>query len=125
MATAAASLMVMMATTTVAASSVSSSGGEGNNEEDVATTALVAYLRSEADLSDLKAASLRAQARALAAQYGVTDELQQRYGTYIRWIQVLHNVCCLHPACAVCCHESHAWLLFHLRYRYSLFSYCV
>lgn len=114
MATAAsAPLMVMMATTTVAASSVSSSGGEGNNEEDVATTALVAYLRSEADLSDLKAAGLRAQARALAAQYGVTDELQQRYGTYMRGLAqcLLFAPPPPHVLSAV---MSHASLLFHL-----------
>jgi hypothetical protein len=65
----AASLMTMANATTAAT--------EGT---DVITTALVAYLRSEADLAEQKAASLRAQAAALAAQYGLTDELLHRYG---------------------------------------------
>lgn len=43
------------------------------------THALVAYLRSEADLADEKAKRLRAQAAALAEQFGVTEEIQAQY----------------------------------------------
>ena len=47
-------------------------------DDTVATTALVAYLRSEADISEQKAASLRAQADALASTYNIAD--LERYG---------------------------------------------
>jgi hypothetical protein len=48
---------------------------------DPATVALIGFLRCEADLADKKAESLRAQAAHLAAQFGITDDLQERYGT--------------------------------------------
>lgn len=41
--------------------------------------ALVAYLRMEADLADEKAKRLRAQAAALCARFGVTEEMQSQY----------------------------------------------
>ena len=43
------------------------------------THALVAYLRMEADLADEKAKRLRAQAAALAEQFGVTEDMQSQY----------------------------------------------
>ena len=43
------------------------------------TSALVAYLRMEADLADEKAKRLRAQASALCERFGVTDEMQSHY----------------------------------------------
>jgi len=48
---------------------------------DPATVALVGFLRAEADLSEQRAESLRTQATNLAAQFGITEDLQQRYGT--------------------------------------------
>lgn len=48
---------------------------------DPATVALIGFLRCEADLADKKAESLRAQATHLAAQFGITDDIQERYGT--------------------------------------------
>jgi hypothetical protein len=48
---------------------------------DPATVALIGFLRCEADLADRKAESLRAQAAHLASQFGITDDLQERYGT--------------------------------------------
>jgi hypothetical protein len=47
---------------------------------DPATVALIGFLRCEADLADKKAESLRAQATHLAAQFGITDDIQERYG---------------------------------------------
>jgi ABC-type transporter Mla MlaB component len=47
---------------------------------DPATVALIAFLRSEADQSEQKAIMLRAQATALANQYNISQDLQQRYG---------------------------------------------
>jgi hypothetical protein len=49
---------------------------------DPATVALIGFLRCEADLADKKAESLRAQATHLAAQFGITDDIQERYGTW-------------------------------------------
>jgi hypothetical protein len=57
----------------------------GNNNDSLAdsslatTQALVAYLRMEADLADEKAKRLRAQAKALSEQFGVTEVMQSRY----------------------------------------------
>jgi hypothetical protein len=48
--------------------------------EDAATTALVAYLRSEADLADQRSRSLRTQADQLAAVYDISDTTMERYG---------------------------------------------
>ena len=55
---------------------------EGNGDEAFnATTALVAFLRMEADLAEQKAKRLRDQASSLAQQFGVTETLQEQYGT--------------------------------------------
>jgi hypothetical protein len=53
-----------------------------NDEAFSATTALVAFLRMEADLAEQKAKRLREQASALAQQFGVSDTLQQQYGAF-------------------------------------------
>lgn len=53
-----------------------------SDEAFSATTALVAFLRMEADLAEQKAKRLREQASALAQQFGVTDTLQQQYGAF-------------------------------------------
>ena len=50
--------------------------------DDATTAALVAYLRSEADASELRAKSMRAQAAQLAEAHGISTEMQQRYGPY-------------------------------------------
>ena len=60
----------------------------GNNttsssEADASVIALVNYLRSEADLSDQKAASLRLQADALAASCNISQDEIQHYGAYV------------------------------------------
>lgn len=44
------------------------------------TAALVAYLRSEADLAEKKAKRLREQATALARQFGISEADQTAYG---------------------------------------------
>lgn len=49
---------------------------------DGATAALVAYLRSEADAAEARARSLRLQIAQLSATYNISDDMQQRYGTY-------------------------------------------
>jgi hypothetical protein len=53
-----------------------------SDEAFSATTALVAFLRMEADLAEQKAKRLREQASALAQQFGVSDTLQQQYGAF-------------------------------------------
>jgi hypothetical protein len=51
-----------------------------NNYPDLAATmALVAFLRAEADAADQKAKSFRRQAQQLAVQFGIHDNVQQRY----------------------------------------------
>lgn len=47
--------------------------------EDAATTALVAFLRSEADLSEQRSRSLRAQADQLAAAFEISESTMDRY----------------------------------------------
>jgi hypothetical protein len=51
-----------------------------NDENFSATTALVAFLRMEADLADEKAKRLRSQAAALAQKFGVSEAHQEAYG---------------------------------------------
>jgi hypothetical protein len=53
-----------------------------SDESFSATTALVAFLRMEADLAEQKAKRLREQASTLAQQFGVSDTLQQQYGAF-------------------------------------------
>ena len=73
---------------TTAAASLSNLGGvhlhgdQDDSDNFSATAALVSYLRMEADMADDKARRLRAQAAAMAIQFGVTDETQDAYGTY-------------------------------------------
>lgn len=68
-------------------------------EDDVGTAALVAYLRNEAALSEQKAISLRAQAAALAAQFGISEEMQQQYGRYSCDLCVRHFCGVKSPLC--------------------------
>jgi hypothetical protein len=53
----------------------------GHSYGDTASSALVAYLRLEADMAEEKAKKLRAQATAMAIQFGVSVETQDNYGT--------------------------------------------
>lgn len=100
----------LVAATSAAAASPSLPGG-GRPHSDhhdaasfSATAALVAFLRMEADLAEEKARRLRAQATAMAIQFGVTDETQDAYGAYsvISTIDVL--ICCdkLGSTCTTC-----------------------
>jgi hypothetical protein len=43
-------------------------------------SALVAFLRHEADVADQNAHRLREQAAQLAEEYGVSDDMQDQYG---------------------------------------------
>jgi hypothetical protein len=47
-----------------------------------ATTALVSFLRMEADIAEEKGRRLRQQATSLAQQFGVSEALQESYGAY-------------------------------------------
>ena len=49
--------------------------------DSTATMALVAFLRAEADAAEEKAKSYRRQAEQLAQTFGVSSDMQQRYGT--------------------------------------------
>lgn len=69
-----------MADTAAAASANDESLGDSTGGYDPAVTALIGFLRTEADLSEARAASFRTQADQLAVQFHVTDSVQQRYG---------------------------------------------
>lgn len=58
--------------------------GSMNEESFNTTSALVAFLRMEADLSDEKAKRLREQAAALAQSFGVSEAIQDAYGTSVK-----------------------------------------
>ena len=71
-----------MTSSVAAAAAAATAAATSADGSDAAVAALVAYLRSEADLAEQKAASLHQQAAALAAQFGIIDtveELWQRY----------------------------------------------
>jgi hypothetical protein len=64
--------------------STAASFPSGHARGDTATDALVSFLRMEADLAEEKARKLRAQATAMALQFGVSEETQGAYGEYIQ-----------------------------------------
>ena len=48
--------------------------------DSASTMALVTFLRAEADMADQRAKSLRFQAHQLAQTFGISTNVQQRYG---------------------------------------------
>jgi hypothetical protein len=50
------------------------------DHSEAATVAFLAFLRTEANLCEHRANTLRSQADQLANLYGVTQDLQDRYG---------------------------------------------
>ena len=66
----------------VAASAAAAAAAAGVNGEDhfSATSALISYLRLEADLCEEKARRLRQQANFLAQKHGITTNAQDAYG---------------------------------------------
>jgi hypothetical protein len=67
----------------VAAASMQMDDNQLSEENFSATTALIAFLRMEADLSEEKAKRLRDQASALAQNFGVSESVQDAYGTSV------------------------------------------
>jgi hypothetical protein len=53
-----------------------------DDENYNATTALVAFLRMEAEMAEQKAKRFREQASALARQFGISEASQSVYGTF-------------------------------------------
>ena len=70
---------------TVAAMVTASTEGTYAEDNFSATSALVSFLRMEADLAEEKAKRLRAQATTLAKKFGVSDAIQDAYGTLCKW----------------------------------------
>ena len=52
------------------------------SRERASALALVAFMRSEADAAEQKAKSFRFQAEQLAQSFGISRDIQQRYGTW-------------------------------------------
>ncbi len=71
-----------MAETIIAIAAAAAASGDADVSDNnfSATTALVSYLRVEADLADEKARRLRQQADILAQQFGVSSIAQEAYG---------------------------------------------
>lgn len=67
--------------TTVAGMPTTLPAASSEDENFSATSALVAFLRMEAEMAEEKAKRFRQQAVALARQFGVTEALQEAYGT--------------------------------------------
>ena len=69
-----------MADAMAAIAAAASADSEFSDENFNATSALVSYLRLEADLAEEKARRLRQQAAMLAQQFGVSNTAQEAYG---------------------------------------------
>lgn len=67
--------------TTVAGMPTTLPAASSEDENFSATSALVAFLRMEAEMAEEKAKRFRQQAVLLARQFGVTEALQEAYGT--------------------------------------------
>ena len=61
---------------------VAAAAGDTNNSLAVSRS-LISFLRMEADLSEERAKRLRKQAATIAEQFGITEESQQAYGTFV------------------------------------------
>ena len=55
----------------------------GTNNSLAVSRSLISFLRMEADLSEERAKRLRKQAATIAEQFGITEESQQAYGTFV------------------------------------------
>jgi hypothetical protein len=71
-----------MAESAVAAAMATAASNNSNNQEGdfSSTTALIAFLRMEADAAEQKSKRFREQAAALARQFGVSEAAQVAYG---------------------------------------------
>jgi hypothetical protein len=77
---------VVMATLSVIANAnatVAAVAAGGTNNSLSVTRSLISFLRMEADLSEERAKRLRKQAATIAEQFGITEESQQAYGTFV------------------------------------------
>ena len=74
-----------MAASAMAAAAMSQDSNAPISEDQFnSTTALVQYLRTEADLAEGRARRLRQQAAALAQKYGISEAAQETYGKRVR-----------------------------------------
>lgn len=74
------------------AAAVAPNGDSNLSDEDFnATSALVGFLRMEADLSEEKARRLRQQAANLAQQFGVSTTAQEAYGKHANRVVRTHR----------------------------------
>jgi hypothetical protein len=72
------------------------------------TESMVSFLRIEAHHADDKAKRLRKQAAEIAEQFGITEESQHIYGTYVLYCIVLY---CIVTSCMVQSGSFGRWLL--------------
>jgi hypothetical protein len=72
------------------------------------TESMVSFLRIEAHHADDKAKRLRKQAAEIAEQFGITEESQQIYGTYVLYCDLLYSVVWIFRSMAVVEHSEEA-----------------
>ncbi|MGK3743133.1 MAG: hypothetical protein ACI8RD_002065 [Bacillariaceae sp.] len=79
---------VVAALSMAANATAAAAAGDANNSFSISRS-LISFLRIEADLSEERAKRLRKQAATIAEQFGITEESQQAYGTFVISI---HNI---------------------------------